>query len=119
LTGATADLALALLLAAARRIVEADRWVRSGGWIGWAPEDLFGMDLDGATLGIVGLGRIGRAVAQRGRAFGMKIVYSQPRKSDDGWLPLDELLAVSDAVSLHCPLTPATRHLIGAAQFAR
>jgi glyoxylate reductase len=77
------------------------------------------MDLHGATLGIIGLGRIGRAVAQRARAFGIHVVYWQPRKSDDGWLPLDELLTTADAVSLHCPLTPATRHLLGAAQFAR
>jgi glyoxylate reductase len=119
LTDATADLAMALLLAAGRRFVEADRFVRGGAWRGWAPEQLFGMDLQGATLGIVGLGRIGRAVAQRARAFGMRIVYTQPRQIDAGWLPLDELLEVADAVTLHCPLTPATRHLLGAARFAR
>jgi glyoxylate reductase len=119
LTDATADLAIGLMLAAGRRFVEADRLARSGQWSGWAPDQLFGLDLGGATLGIVGLGRIGRAVAHRARAFGMNIVHTQRHESEDGWLPLDELLAVSDVVSLHCPLSRETRHLLGAAEFAR
>jgi glyoxylate reductase len=107
LTDATADLTLALILAAARRVVEGDSMVRAGTWTGWEPGQLLGMELAGRTLGIVGNGRIGRAVARRGAAFGMRVITSRPA-------PLDELLAASDVVSLHVPLTPATRGLIGA-----
>jgi glyoxylate reductase len=109
LTKATADLAMTLLLAAARRVVEGDRLARSGQWHGWEPDQLHGLDLDGATLGIVGMGRIGRAVAERARAFGMQILHG---------VPLDELLSASDVVSLHCPLNAQTRHLIGARELA-
>ncbi|MEC9388860.1 MAG: D-glycerate dehydrogenase [Myxococcota bacterium] len=115
LTDATADLAMALLLGAARRIPEGDALVRSGRWKGWSPTLLRGMELRGATLGIVGLGRIGTAVAERARAFGMTVIHSN-RSSG---VPLGELLTRSDAVSLHCPLTDATRHLIDAAALAR
>ncbi len=122
LTEATADLTLALLLAAARRIEEGGALLRAGGWHGWEPEQLAGLDLDGATLGIVGLGRIGRAVARRARGFGMKILYSGNREVDGEpdakKVSLDELLRTSDVVSLHCPLTPSTRHLIGAPELA-
>ena len=112
LTAATADLAMALLLAAARRLVEGDALVRRGDFVGWRPMMLRGLDLDGARLGIVGMGRIGSAVAARARAFGMEVVHS----TRDRGMPLDELLATSDVVSLHCPLTPQTHHLIGAEQ---
>ncbi len=110
LTEATADLALTLLLAAARRVGEGQALIREGRFHGWAPDMLVGADLDGATLGIVGHGRIGRAVAERARAFGLQIL-GRTRSSGPS---LDELLARSDFLSLHCPLTPDTRHLIGA-----
>jgi glyoxylate reductase len=122
LTDATADLAFALILAVARRVVEGDALVRAGAWTGWAPDQLLGADLAGRTLGVVGLGRIGRALARRAAGFGMDVVYAQPRPGADAagrHLALAELLAVADVVSLHCPLTPATRGLIGAAELAR
>jgi glyoxylate reductase len=109
LTDATADLAFALLLAAARRIRDADEAVRTGNWPTWSPGAFLGHDVAGTTLGIVGYGRIGRAVARRGDGFGMEIVHN----SRSGGVPLDELLARSDYVSLHAPLTPQTRGLIG------
>ncbi len=109
LTETTADLAFALLLAAARRLVEADRQVRRGDWVTWEPEGLLGRDVHGGTLGIVGFGRIGKAVASRGEGFGMSVLHN----SRSGGLPLRELLERSDFVSLHAPLTPETRGLIG------
>jgi glyoxylate reductase len=112
LTEDTADLTIALLLAVARRLGEAEAVLRSGAWTGWEPGQLLGTELGGRTLGIVGFGRIGRAVATRAAAFGMRVVHSRP-------LPLDELLAASDVVSLHCPLTAETRDLIGRAELAR
>ncbi|HEY8583868.1 MAG TPA: D-glycerate dehydrogenase [Capillimicrobium sp.] len=109
LTEATADLAFALLLAAARRLPEAAAAVREpGGWRTWEPAGWLGLERHGATLGIVGAGRIGEAVARRAEGFGMRVLRSRPA-------PLPELLAVSDAVSLHVPLTPQTRRLIDAA----
>jgi glyoxylate reductase len=114
LDAATADLAFALVLAVRRRIVEADAFVRSGRWAsGWAQPQLLGDDIAGATLGIVGLGRIGQAVARRARAFDMRILYAR-RHSDEESTPLDELLAEADVVSLHVPLTEETRGLIDA-----
>jgi glyoxylate reductase len=123
LTDATADLTWALILAVTRRLGEGDRLVRAGGWTGWAPTQLLGMELRDAVLGIVGMGRIGRAVASRARAFGMRVIYTARRPGPDvdpDWRPvaLNELLTAADVVSLHVPLTDATRHLIGAAQFA-
>ena len=115
LTEATADLAFALLLAAARHLVAAERAVRAGEWLTWQPGAFLGRDVGGATLGIVGLGRIGRAVARRGEGFGMEVVHS----SRSGGLPLDELLARSDFVTLHAPLTAATRGIIGERELAR
>src|SRR3954447_14340916 len=110
LTETTADLAFALMLAAARRITEADRYVRDGRWVEWQPDLLLGHDLHAATLGIVGYGRIGRAVGRRAEGFGMEILHG---------IPLAELLERSDFVSLHAPLKPETQGLIGAAQLRR
>ena len=110
LTDATADLTLALLLAVGRRLREGDALVRAGGFHGWAPTLLRGVDLAGARLGIIGWGRIGRAVARRAGAFGMEVVHH----SRASGIPLGTLLATADIVSLHCPLTPATHHLLDA-----
>jgi glyoxylate reductase len=115
LTDATADLAFALLLALARRLAEGERDVREGEWITWEPDRALGAEVTGATLGIVGFGRIGRAVARRAEGFGMEVLHTAP----SGGVPLGELLERSDFVSLHCPLTEATRHLIGEDALAR
>ena len=113
LTGATAELTFALILAVRRRLVTADRIVRGGGWSSaWADPDFLGRDVAGATLGIVGFGRIGQAVAERARAFELQVVYHSRRQIAEGWLPLDELLAAVDVVSLHVPLTDETHGLI-------
>ena len=124
LTAATADLTMALLLAAARRLVEADAFVRAGRWEGFDADLLVGADLGGKRLGIVGLGRIGTAVARRAAAFEMDVVYtSRSERTGAGVvarrLPLDELLATSDFVTLHAPLCPETHHLIDAAALQR
>jgi glyoxylate reductase len=116
LTGATADLTWALILGVTRRVGQGERLVRSGGWTGWAFDQLLGMELAGRQLGIVGYGRIGRAVAERGLAFGMQIVHTG---RDADAMPLDRLLATSDVVSLHVPLTEETRHLIDQTALAR
>jgi glyoxylate reductase len=116
LTDATADFAVALMLAVTRRLGEGERWIRRGDWPGWAFDQLLGMQLRGRQLGIVGFGRIGRAVAARAQAFGMTIAHTS--RTDAG-MPLDRLLATSDVVSLHVPLTPETRHLIGQPELAR
>ncbi len=111
---ATADLAVALLLAVRRRVVEGDRFVREGKWAaGWHVGELMGDDVRGATLGVVGLGRIGRAVAERARAFGMHVLYTRRSgKRDEDFRELDDLLRESDALSLHVPLTDETRSLL-------
>lgn len=119
LTDATADFTLALMLAVTRRLGEGERMVRRGAWTGWAFDQLLGMQLRGRQLGIVGFGRIGRAVASRAEAFGMTVVHaSRPRPAarDSG---LDRLLSSSDVVSLHVPLSPETKHLIGQTELAR
>jgi glyoxylate reductase len=108
LTDATADLAMALMLAVCRRIPEADRYVQQGRWEVWSLDLLCGMPLRGATLGILGMGRIGRAVAERAKAFGMRVQFTDVQ----GGVPLAELLATSDVLSLHAPLTPQTRRII-------
>jgi glyoxylate reductase len=114
LDAATADLAFGLLLAARRRIVEGDRYVREGKWgSDWAEAVLLGDEVSGATLGIVGLGRIGSAVARRARAFDMRVLYTR-RSPDEESRPLDALLAEADVVSLHVPLTEETNGLIDA-----
>lgn len=126
LTETTADFAFALLMAAARRIPEAHAFVHSGQWRTWIIDLLAGQDVYGATLGIFGLGRIGAAVARRGRGFGMRILYcdEQPappeleRELDARRVSKEELLRESDFVSLHVPLTPSTRHLISRAELA-
>ncbi len=117
LTETTADLAWALVLATARRVVEADRYVRAGRWTAINFDTLLGVDVFGATLGIVGYGAIGRAVARRARGFEMRVIHHGRRQADDEysrWMPLDELLQEADIVSLHTPLTAGTRGLIGA-----
>jgi lactate dehydrogenase-like 2-hydroxyacid dehydrogenase len=109
LTDSTADLALALMLGIARRLVEGDAFVRAGEWVTWEPGLLLGHDLHGATVGIVGFGRIGQAVARRLEGFGCEILHT----SRSGGVELGELLERSDFVTLHCPLTAETRGLIG------
>jgi glyoxylate reductase len=115
LTAATADLTFALILAAARRLPAAMAAVHEGGWKAWDPSAHLGLELDSATLGIVGLGRIGRAVAQRAAGFGLRVIHTA--RHDDG-VPLNTLLADADIVTLHCPLTPQTTGLIDAAALA-
>ena len=121
LTETTADLAFALLMAASRRIVEADNMVRAGKWKTWGPMLLCGQDIHHATLGLVGFGRIGREMAKRGRGFDMNVQYYSDERSEEVeremgvvYADLDTLLATSDFVSLHVPLTESTRHMIGA-----
>ena len=122
LTETTADLAFALMMAAARRLPEGDRYVRGGHWKTWGPLLLLGPDVHGATIGIVGFGRIGQAMARRAQGFGMNILYHDVNRLPDDvtkplgatFLPLEDLLARSDFVSLHVNLSPVTRHLINA-----
>jgi lactate dehydrogenase-like 2-hydroxyacid dehydrogenase len=118
LTDTTADFAWTLLMAAARRVVEGADYVRAGHWKTWGPMLLMGQDVHGATLGIVGIGRIGQAVARRARGFDMRILYHDPYVPDAGIegavsVDLDTLLAEADFVTLHVPLTEMTHHLIG------
>ncbi len=126
LTETTADLTWALLLATARRIPEGDSLVRQGLWTGWGPTQMLGAEVSGKRLGIIGMGRIGRAVARRSTGFGMTVCYATRRDSrassvDPSWLhlPFEEVLAQSDFISLHVPLTADTHHLIGSAQLRR
>lgn len=128
LTEATADLTIALMLAVARRTGEGERLVRSGRWTGWNPTQLMGQMVSGRTLGIVGFGRIGQAVARRAsHGFGMRVLFATPHPPPAGLAAtlgaaassLDALLGESDFVSLHCPATPATRHLMNASRLGR
>ncbi len=126
LTEETADMTWALALAVARRVVEGHRLAASGRWTGWAPMQLLGTSLHGRTFGVVGLGRIGRAAARRARGFGMRVAYAgrsrneeAERETDARPLAFEELLAEADVLSLHCPSTPSTRHLIDADALAR
>jgi len=124
LTEATADFAFGLLLATARRICEGDRLVRLGGFRGWKPGLLVGTAVHGKTLGIVGLGRIGRAVARRARGFGIRVYYAQRTRLSEAmeralgarYVPVDGLFVESDFVSLHCPLTEETRGIASRAR---
>lgn len=125
LTDTTADFAFALLLAAARRVAEADQFVRSGQWKEWKLDLLLGSDAHHGTLGIIGLGRIGSAVARRARGFDMRVLYWMPRRARPEveqelgvtYVQKDVLLRESDFISLHVPLKPETRHLIGRPEF--
>jgi lactate dehydrogenase-like 2-hydroxyacid dehydrogenase len=122
LTDATADLTWALILGITRRIGEGERLIRHDAWRGWTFDFMLGAEVRGKQLGIVGYGGIGRAVAARGRAFGMRIAFTSrtPKNDPDAEpMPLDRLLATSDVVSLHCPLTPQTHHLIDQPALAR
>jgi glyoxylate reductase len=127
LTETTADLAFTLLMTAARRVVEADNYTRKGWWKTWGPKILLGQDIHNATLGIIGLGRIGAEIAKRGRGFNMKVLYyDEIRRSEEEerqlsveYIPdLAKLLSRADFISVHVPLVPQTHHLIGAAEFA-
>jgi glyoxylate reductase len=133
LTDATADFTFALLMAAGRRIMEGERQVRSGGWKTWSLDFMLGADFSGATLGLVGFGRIGQAVARRASGFGMKVIYSDPKPSVPHYpeestseprinaerVELDTLLPNSDFISLHVPLTDETRGLINSTTLAK
>ncbi|MBI1356232.1 MAG: D-glycerate dehydrogenase [Acidobacteria bacterium] len=127
LTETTADLAFALLMAAARRLTEAERFLRDGKWGEWYIDLLCGYDIYGATLGLLGMGRIGQAVARRAQGFGMKVLYHNRTRLDPAvedaldakYVSFEELLSESDFVSVHTPLTPDTRHLIAAAELSR
>lgn len=140
LTEATAELAFALLLACARRLGEGERLVRSGAWTGWALDQLLGIGLLGKTLGIIGMGRIGQAMARRALGFGMRVIYADPHRGFSmreelishanahegspiaegraGPLSINEVFAAADAVSLHCPLLPETHHLVDETRLA-
>ncbi len=121
LTEATAELAFALMLSAARRIGEGERLVRSGTWGGWALDQLLGVELHGKTLGILGFGRIGQALARRGLGFGMKVLYADPHEVSaerTERVTIDELFARADVLSLHCPLTAETRRVVDARRLA-
>lgn len=122
LTEATADLAFTLLLALARRVREGERIVRSGAWGGWAPGAFLGREIHGRTLGLFGFGRIGQAVARRAEAFGMRILFTTRRETAGAHgatrVSFDELLRASDVLSIHAPLTPETRHVIGTSALA-
>jgi len=118
LTDATADFAFALMMAVARRIPEAERYVHDGKWKTWGPMILLGVDLEGATLGLIGLGRIGKAMARRAQGFDMRVIYYDPNEKPQTpdlkatQVDFETLLKESDFVSLHTPLTPDTHHLI-------
>ena len=125
LTDATADLTWALLLATARRVVEGDALIRSGQWTGWSPTQLLGAEVSGKTLGIIGMGRIGQAVARRAVGFRMPVRYHTRQYQATASLPreweyrsLQDLLREADVVTIHVPLLPATHHLIGARELA-
>jgi len=127
LDNATADFTWALILATARRLTEAEAWLRAGQWKGWKLKQFLGTDVCGATLGIIGMGRIGQAVARRARGFDMKVLYySRHRVSEDiehtcgaTHATLDQVLAQSDIVTIHTPYSSATHHLIGGKELGR
>ena len=127
LTGDTADMTMALILSVSRRLIEGENLVRTGGWQGWAPTALLGHRIYGKRLGIVGMGRIGAAVARRARGFGISIHYHNRKRTDPDieaeleatyWESLDQMLARMDIVSINCPRTPATYHLLSRRRLA-
>jgi glyoxylate reductase len=124
-TETTADLAVALMLATARRLIEAAEFLKAGKWETWRPMELTGVDVHGSTVGIVGLGRIGKAVARRLHGFDCHLLYTQEHPDPDAaalgasFVKMDALLASSDFVTLHCPLNAETRHLIGKAELEK
>jgi glyoxylate reductase len=127
LTEDTADMTMALILAVPRRLSEGERLVRAGGWQGWAPTTMLGHRIWGKRLGIIGMGRIGQAVARRARGFGLSVHYHNRNRLDDEtegtleatwWQSLDQMLAHMDFISIHCPSTPATYHLLSARRLA-
>ncbi len=121
LTEATAEFAFALMLAVARRLGEGERLIRSGAWRGWALDQLLGVELHGKTLGILGFGRIGQALARRALGFGMRVIYADPHQvSAEGAerVTIDQLFPRADVLSLHCPLTAETRRVVDAARLA-
>lgn len=125
LTETTADLAWAILMCTARRLGESERCLRAGGWHGWAPQFMLGVDIHGKTLGIAGMGRIGMAMARRAAGFNMHILYTSrtqlepsiEKKLNAEYVEKDRLLAESDFISVHMPLKPETRHWLGAPEF--
>lgn len=123
LTESVAEFTWALILGTARRVAEGDRLIRAGNWKGWALDFMLGMELRGKQLGIIGGGRIGRAVAAKAPAFGMRVVFSgregSPPRSEPPTVSLDELLVTSDVISIHAPATPDTKHLINKRTLAR
>jgi len=126
LTDATADIAFGLILMAGRRMSEGERIIRSGNWTTWGPRFLLGRQVSGASLGIVGLGRIGQAVAKRAKGFGMDLFYTGRTRKESleqelgiKYLPFDDLIAECDFISLHCPLNSETEGMIGTAEFER
>ncbi len=127
-TDDTADLTMALILSVPRRLAEGEKLVRTGGWTGWAPSAMLGRKVGGKLLGIIGMGRIGLAVAQRARAFGLSIHYHNRRRLPEAveqelganyHASVDTLLRIADIVTLHCPHTPETHHIINADRLAR
>ncbi|HTD90905.1 MAG TPA: D-glycerate dehydrogenase, partial [Burkholderiales bacterium] len=127
LDDSTADLAFALMLATARRITEVESYIRKGEWTGWRLKQWLGVDVHHATLGIIGMGRIGQAIARRARGFDMKVIYHNRKpvspeieaRANAAYRSMDELLAQADFVILQMPYSPETHHLIGAAQMAK
>ena len=127
LDASTADFTWALILATARRVTESEAWLRAGQWSGWKLKQFLGTDVHHATLGILGMGRIGQAVARRARGFDMTVLYHNTRRLSAevekschaAYVSMDELLARADIVTLHMPYSPATHHIIGAAELAR
>jgi gluconate 2-dehydrogenase len=127
LDASTADFTWALILATARRVTESEAWLRAGQWSGWKLKQFLGTDVHHATLGILGMGRIGQAVARRARGFDMTVLYHNTRRLSAelekschaAYVSMDELLARADIVTLHIPYSPATHHIIGAKELAR
>lgn len=127
LDASTADFTWALILATARRVTEAEAWLRAGQWSGWKLKQFLGTDVHHATLGILGMGRIGQAVARRARGFDMTVLYHNTRRLSAevekschaAYVSMDELLARADILTLHMPYSPTTHHIIGAAELAR